>query len=195
MIAYLRGTLIRKTPGQAVIDAGGVGYAAAIPLSTFIRLGDVGAPAELLIYTHLSDSALALFGFSTQAEKEIFLKLIAVSGIGPKLAMNILSGIEPADLEAAVRDGDVVRLTMIPGIGKKTALRIAMELQDKLEKKERVLAAQDSPEREDLVSALTNMGFRRKEVDRVVDEVLKALTAKAGFEKLLRESLKRMARV
>jgi len=195
MIAYLRGTLIRKTPGQAVIDAGGVGYAAAIPLSTFIRLGDVGGPAELLIYTHLSDSALALFGFSTQAEKEIFLKLIAVSGIGPKLAMNILSGIEPADLEAAVRDGDVVRLTMIPGIGKKTALRIAMELQDKLEKKERVLAAQDSPEREDLVSALTNMGFRRKEVDRVVDEVLKALTAKAGFEKLLRESLKRMARV
>jgi Holliday junction DNA helicase RuvA len=195
MIAYLKGTLIRKSPGQVVVDVGGVGYAAAIPLSTFIRLGDVGGPAEILVYTHLSDSALALFGFSTTAEKEIFLKLIAVSGIGPKLAMAILSGIEPADLEAAVRDGDVARLTMIPGIGKKTALRIAMELQDKLEKKERVLSALDSPEREDLVSALTNMGFRRKEVDRVVDEVLKALTPKAGFEKLLRESLKRMARV
>jgi Holliday junction DNA helicase RuvA len=195
MIAYLKGTLIRKSPGQVVVDVGGVGYAAAIPLSTFIRLGDVGGPAEILVYTHLSDSALALFGFSTAAEKEIFLKLIAVSGIGPKLAMAILSGIEPADLEAAVRDGDVARLTMIPGIGKKTALRIAMELQDKLEKKERVLSALDSPEREDLVSALTNMGFRRKEVDRVVDEVLKALTPKAGFEKLLRESLKRMARV
>ena len=184
MIAYLKGTLIRKSPGQVVVDVGGVGYAAAIPLSTFIRLGDVGGPAEILVYTHLSDSALALFGFSTAAEKEIFLKLIAVSGIGPKLAMAILSGIEPADLEAAVRDGDVARLTMIPGIGKKTALRIAMELQDKLEKKERVLSALDSPEREDLVSALTNMGFRRKEVDRVVDEVLKALTPKAGFEKL-----------
>ena len=195
MIAYLKGTLIRKSPGQAVIDVGGVGYAAAIPLSTFIRLGDVGGPAEILVYTHLSDSALALFGFSTAAEKEIFLKLIAVSGIGPKLAMAILSGIEPDDLEAAVRDGDVVRLTMIPGIGKKTALRIAMELQDKIEKKEKILSALDSPEREDLVSALTNMGFRRKDVDRVADEVLKALTPKAGFEKLLRESLKRMARV
>jgi Holliday junction DNA helicase RuvA len=195
MIAYLKGTLIRKSPGHVVVDVGGVGYAAAIPLSTFVRLGDVGGPVELLIHTHLSESALALFGFSTEAEREIFLKLIGVSGIGPKLAMNILSGIEPDDLAAAVRDGDVARLTMIPGIGKKTALRIAMELQDKLEKKEKVLSALDSPEREDLVSALTNMGFRRKEVDRVVDEALKAMTPKAGFERLLRESLKRLARV
>jgi Holliday junction DNA helicase RuvA len=195
MIAYLRGTLIRKSTGQAVIDAAGVGYAAAIPLSTYIRLGEVGGPAELLIYTHLSDSALALFGFATEAEKEIFLKLIAVSGIGPKLALNILSGIEPADLAEAVKGGDVARLCLIPGIGKKTALRVAMELQDKLEKKEKVLAGRDSPEREDLVSALTNMGFRRKEVDRVVDDVLRALTAQAGIEKLLRECLKRMARV
>jgi len=195
MIAYLKGTLIRKSPGQAVVDVGGVGYAAAIPLSTFIRLGEVGGPAELLIYTHLSDSALALFGFATEAEKEIFLKLIAVSGIGPKLALNILSGIEPADLAEAVKTGDVARLCLIPGIGKKTALRIAMELQDKLEKKEKVLAGRESPEREDLVSALTNMGFRRKEVDRVVDDVLRALTAQAGIEKLLRECLKRLARV
>lgn len=195
MIAYLKGTLIRKSPGQAVIDAGGVGYAAAIPLSTFIRIGEVGQPVELHIYTHLSDSALALYGFSTEAEKDIFLKLIAVSGIGPKLAMNILSGIEPADLAEAVRTGDVARLCLIPGIGKKTALRIAMELQDKLEKKEKVLAAQDSQEREDLVSALLNMGFRRKEVDRVVDDVLRSLTAKAGIEKLLHESLKRLAKL
>ncbi|MCJ7588185.1 MAG: Holliday junction branch migration protein RuvA [Candidatus Aminicenantes bacterium] len=195
MIAYLKGTLIRKSPSQAVIDAGGVGYAAAIPLSTFIRIGEVGQPVELHIYTHLSDSALALYGFSTEAEKDIFLKLIAVSGIGPKLAMNILSGIEPADLAEAVRTGDVARLCLIPGIGKKTALRIAMELQDKLEKKEKVLAAQDSQEREDLVSALLNMGFRRKEVDRVVDDVLRSLTAKAGIEKLLHESLKRLAKL
>ena len=195
MIAYLKGTLIRKSPSQAVIDAGGVGYAAAIPLSTFIRIGEVGQPVELHIYTHLSDSALALYGFSTEAEKDIFLKLIAVSGIGPKLAMNILSGIEPADLAEAVRTGDVARLCLIPGIGKKTALRIAMELQDKLEKKEKVLAAQDSQEREDLVSALLNMGFRRKEVDRVVDDVLRSLTVKAGIEKLLHESLKRLAKL
>jgi len=195
MIAYLKGTLIRKSPGQAVIDAGGVGYAAAIPLSTFIRIGEVGQPVELHIYTHLSDSALALYGFSTEAEKDTFLKLISVSGIGPKLATNILSGIEPADLAEAVKTGDVARLCLIPGIGKKTALRIAMELQDKLEKKEKVLAAQDSQEREDLVSALLNMGFRRKEVDRVVDDVLRSLTAKAGIEKLLHESLKRLAKL
>jgi len=195
MIAHLKGTLIRKSPGQAVIDAGGVGYAAAIPLSTFIRIGEVGQPVELHIYTHLSDSALALYGFSTEAEKDTFLKLISVSGIGPKLATNILSGIEPADLAEAVKTGDVARLCLIPGIGKKTALRIAMELQDKLEKKEKVLAAQDSQEREDLVSALLNMGFRRKEVDRVVDDVLRSLTAKAGIEKLLHESLKRLAKL
>ena len=195
MIAYLKGILIRKSPGQAVIDAGGVGYAAAIPLSTFIRIGEVGQPVELHIYTHLSDSALALYGFSTEAEKDTFLKLISVSGIGPKLATNILSGIEPADLAEAVKTGDVARLCLIPGIGKKTALRIAMELQDKLENKEKVLAAQDSQEREDLVSALLNMGFRRKEVDRVVDDVLRSLTAKAGIEKLLHESLKRLAKL
>jgi Holliday junction DNA helicase RuvA len=195
MIAHLKGTLAQKTTGLVVIDTGGVGYAAAIPLSTFIRIGDVGQPVELHIYTHLTDNALSLFGFATREEKEIFLKLIAVSGIGPKLALNILSGIEPADLAAAVRDGDVVRLTMIPGIGKKTALRIAMELQDKLEKKEKVLTGQDSREREDLTSALLNMGFRRNEVERVADDVLRSLTAKAGFEKLLRESLKRLAKL
>jgi Holliday junction DNA helicase RuvA len=125
----------------------------------------------------------------------MFLKLIGISGIGPKLAMNILSGIEPADLEEAIRKGDLARIVLVPGIGKKTALRITMELQDKLESKEKLLAAQGSPEREDLVSALLNMGFRRKEVERVADQAISAHKPEAGFEKLLRDCLKRLAKL
>ncbi|MCJ7611498.1 MAG: Holliday junction branch migration protein RuvA, partial [Candidatus Aminicenantes bacterium] len=124
MIAYLKGTLIHKSPNSVTIDTGGVGYAAAIPLSTYAKIAEVGDEVELLIYTHLTDSSLSLFGFATPAEKELFLKLISISGIGPKLGLNILSGIGPSDLEEAVRTNDVARLCLIPGIGKKTALRV-----------------------------------------------------------------------
>src|SRR4030065_2390889 len=103
MIAYLKGTLIRKQPNQVVIDTGGVGYCAAIPLSTFFKLGEISSEVEILVHTHMTDSALSLFGFATSSEKEIFLKLIGISGIGPKLAMNILSGREPAGREGATR--------------------------------------------------------------------------------------------
>lgn len=195
MIAYLKGTLIHKTPNQVVIDTGGVGYCAAIPLSTYFKLGEISGPIELFIHTHLTDNALSLYGFSAEEERDAFLKLIGISGIGPKLAMNILSGIGPAELEDAVRRADVARICLIPGIGKKTALRIAMELQDKLEKKEKVLAVKGSKEKEDLISALMNLGFRRKEVERVVDQTIASSAADAGFEKLLRECLKRMAKV
>ena len=195
MIAYLKGTLIRKQPNQVVIDTGGVGYRAAIPLSTFFKLGEIDSQVELLVHTHMTDNALSLFGFATTAEKDIFLKLIGISGIGPKLAMNILSGIEPGELEDAIRRTDVARISLIPGIGKKTALRVAMELQDKIEKKEKVLAAKGSKEKEDLVSALANMGFRRKEIEPTVDKVLAGLPEDAGFERMLRECLKHMARL
>ena len=195
MIAYLKGVLIHKTPGHIVIDTGGVGYAVAVPLGTYFKIGEVGLPAELLIYTHATDDSLSLFGFASQEEKDMFLKLIGISGIGPKLAMNILSGIEPADLEEAIRKSDLARIALVPGIGKKTALRITMELQDKLESKERLLAAKGSPEREDLVSALLNMGFRRREVERVVDQAIGAEKPAAGFEKLLRDCLKRLAKI
>jgi holliday junction DNA helicase RuvA len=195
MIAYLKGTLIHKTPGHVVVETGGVGYAAAIPVSSYVRLGEVGGTVELLIHTHVSDDALALYGFMSQDEKDMFLKLIGISGIGPKLAMNILSGIAPGDLEEAVRSGDVARISLVPGIGKKTALRITMELQDKLEKKERLLAAKGSPEKEDLLSALLNMGFRRKEAERAVDQTIAAHKPGAEFEKLLRECLKRLAKL
>ena len=195
MIAYLKGTLIRKQPNQVVIDTGGVGYCAAIPLSTFFKLGEISSEVELLVHTHMTDSALSLFGFATSSEKEIFLKLIGISGIGPKLAMNILSGIEPAELEDAIRRTDVARISLIPGIGKKTALRVAMELQDKIEKKEKVLAAKGSKEKEDLISALANLGFRRKEIEPIVDKVMAAVPEDAGFERMLRECLKHMARI
>lgn len=195
MIAYLKGILIHKAPGQVVIDTGGVGYRATIPLSTYFKLGEVREPAELLIYTHLTDDSLSLFGFASQEEKDMFLKLIGISGIGPRLAMNILSGIETEALEEAIRKNDVARIALVPGIGKKTALRITMELQDEMEKKEKLLTAKGSPEKDDLVSALLNMGFRRKEVERVVDQAIAARKTGAGIEKLLRECLKRLAKI
>jgi len=194
MIAYLKGIILHKSPGQVTIDCHGVGYAAAIPLSTFVKIGEEGSPVELFIYTHLTDSSLSLFGFRTADERELFLKLISVSGIGPKIAMNVLSGMTPDDLIEAVQKSDIARITLIPGIGKKTALRIAMELADKIEKKESLLARKASPETEDLISTLLNMGFRRKEVERVVDDTLRAHKTE-GFEKQLRECLKTLAKV
>ena len=195
MIAYLKGTILHKTPGRVVVDTGGVGYDAAVPVSSVAALGEIGDALELFVHTHLSDDALALYGFVTADEKAMFLKLIGISGIGPKLAMNILSGIAPADLEDAVRSGDVARISLVPGIGKKTALRITMELQDKLEKKEKLLSAKGSPEKEDLLSALQNMGFRLKEAERAVDQALAANKPGTEFEKLLRDCLKRLAKI
>ena len=195
MIAYLKGTILQKTPSQVTIDIGGVGYCAAIPLSTYFKLGEIGDPVELFIHTHLTDNALSLYGFMTKDERDLFLKLIGISGIGPKLAMNVLSGIEAVELVDAIKKSDVARISLIPGIGKKTALRITMELQDKIEKKEKLLAVRGSKEREDLISALLNLGFRRKEVERIVDETIRAMGSDAEIEKLLRECLKRMAKV
>lgn len=194
MIAYLKGTILHKSPGQVTIDCHGVGYSAAISLSTFFKMGEEGEPVELFIYTHLTENALALFGFNTRDERELFLKLINISGIGPKIAMSVLSGMTTDELVDAVQKSDVARIALIPGIGKKTALRIAMELQDKLERKESLLAKKASKEAEDLISTLMNMGFRRKEVERVVEETLRAHKAD-GFEKQLRECLKTLAKV
>ncbi len=195
MIAYLKGQILQKRPGEVVVATGGVGYSLLIPLSTYFKLGEAGSEVELQVYTHLTDDSLQLFGFLTPEEKGIFLKLITISGIGPKMAINILSGIEPRELEEAVRETNVTRLSMIPGIGKKTALRVIMELADKIEKKEKVLSRKESKEREDLVSALVNLGFRRKESEQVVDLTIGSLGAQAGFDLLLRECLKRMSKI
>lgn len=195
MISYLKGNIIQKFPHQITLDVGGVGYCVLIPLSTYFKLGEVNEPAELFIHTHLTDNSLSLYGFSTNEERDIFMKLISISGIGPKISLNILSGIETSDLEEAIKRNDVTRLTLIPGIGKKTALRIVLELQEKMEKKEKLLATPASQEKEDIISALMNLGFRRKEVERVVDETIKTYNIEAGFEKLLRESLRKLSRI
>ena len=195
MIAYLKGNLIRKATSQVIINIGGVGYRASIPLSTYLKLGNIGDNVELHIYTHVTDSSLSLYGFHSPKEKDLFLKLISISGIGPKIALNILSGIESSDLEDAIRQSDVARISLIPGIGKKTAMRIALELQEKLELKEKVLESQSIQEKEDLISALMNLGFKRREVEKIVNECLRTFSNEAGFDMLLRESLKKLARL
>ena len=195
MIAYLKGSLIQKTSNQVILDIGGVGYSAWIPLSTYLKLGDLNQTAELYIYTHMTDNSLALYGFYSEGERDLFLKLINISGIGPKIALNILSGIEASDLEDAIRRADVARISFIPGIGKKTAMRIALELQEKLDLKEKVLETSSSKEKEDLMSALTNLGFKRREVEKIVDDCIQTYSLEAGLEKLLRESLKKLAKI
>src|SRR5271169_2805454 len=165
MIAQLRGTLLEKHPNQAIVDAGGVGYDVHIPVSTFTTLPEVGAIVTLRIYTHVREDALLLFGFLSNDEKLIFEKLISVSGIGPKLAITVLSGLATPDLVTAVRGGDVARLVRIPGIGKKTAERIILELKDKMaamaagEGKSAIPSAPlANAMDQDVLSALVNLG-------------------------------------
>jgi Holliday junction DNA helicase RuvA len=195
MIGFLRGRIVQKLSDKLIVDVQGVGYVAGIPLSTFLRIGEAGEEVELFVHTHVTDNSMSLYGFSREAEKDTFLKLISISGIGPKIALNILSGIEVSDLEEAIREGDIARISLVPGIGKKTAMRIALELQEKLIAKETLPTGEPSKEKEDLISTLMNMGFKRREVEGVVDTTLKELTRAAGFEALLRESLRQLARL
>lgn len=195
MIAYLKGKIKHKETNQVILDVGGVGYCAWIPLSTYLKIGDPGDTAELIIHTHMTDNSLLLYGFCTEEEKALFEKLITISGIGPKIALNILSGIEVSDLEDAIRQSDVSRISLVPGIGKKTAMRIALELQEKLEITTGGFAGQGLQEKEDLVSALMNLGFKRREIESTVEETLKNSPSGLDFETLLRESLKRLAKI
>jgi len=195
MIGYLKGTLVEKKTNQLIIDCNGVGYLASVPLSTYLKTGNPGEEIEILIYTHMTDNSLTLFGFFSEEEKDLFLKLISISGIGPRIALNILSGIGVTDLEEAISQGDIARISLIPGIGKKTAMRIALELQEKLALKQKILKSSSMQEREDLISAFVNMGFKRKEVEKIVDETIKTHTMEAGLDKLLREGLKLLAKI
>ena len=193
MIAQVHGRLLRKAPQEAVVDVGGVGYRVTIPLSTFYRIGEPGQEVTLLTHTHVREDALALFGFLTAAEQALFERLIEVSGVGPKLAVSILSGIEAPELVAALRASDIVRLTRIPGVGRKTAERLVLELKDKVQG----LAATEEPApaaaaagsaKEDLVSALLHLGYSRPEAERGVDRALKE--GEGRFEDLLRRTLR-----
>lgn len=194
MIAHLRGALLEKTPNSAIIEVGGVGYEVAISVSTFTHLPDPGAEVRLRIHTHVREDALALFGFLTADEKSLFEKLIAVSGIGPKLAMAVLSGIDAGELVTAIRSSQTDRLVRIPGVGKKTAERIVLELRDKLEGIGGV-AVTPAPKavvltdlEMDVLSALINLGCQRTGAENAIR---KAVAAGAGpdFEGLFRKSL------
>ncbi len=193
MIALLRGTLIEKHPNQAVVDTGGVGYDVIIPVSTFTQLPDAGAEVRLRIHTHVREDALALYGFLTQDEKAMFERLIGVSGIGPKLAVTILSGLAAPDLVRAIRRGEVERLVRIPGIGKKTAERMVLELRDKLpapagEEPETPAAAALSAVDQDVLSALLNLGCGRPQAEAAVRKA-KAAGGPGEFEPLFRRAL------
>jgi len=193
VIAQVRGRLLRKEPQEAIVDVGGVGYRVTIPLSTFYRIGEPGDEVTLLTHTHVREDTLALFGFLTATEQILFERLIAVSGVGPKLAVSILSGIEAPDLVAALRSSDVARLTRIPGVGKKTAERLILELKDKMQG----LAATEAPvpggppasTKEDLVSALVHLGYSRPEAERGVERALKD-DGTGRFEDVLRRTLR-----
>ena len=195
MIRLLRGTLAGKSPSRIIVDVGGVGYDVQVPLSTFYVLGDEGANVSLRIHTHVREDVIALFGFASGTEHDLFERLIAINGIGPKLALAVLSGIEPAELIRAVRQQDVARLTAIPGVGKKTAERIGLELKDRLPAAASdVAAAPSSPRdqlKDDLLSALLNLGYQRNVAEKAIEKTLEG-GSEAGFETALKGTLKRL---
>ncbi|MCS7023188.1 MAG: Holliday junction branch migration protein RuvA [Bryobacteraceae bacterium] len=196
MIGQLRGTLLEKQPNEAVVEVGGVGYQVTIPVSTFTQLPEPGSEVRLRIYTHVREDAMALFGFLTREEKQLFERLITVNGVGPKLAITVLSGLAVTDLVGAIRAGDVARLTRIPGVGKKTAERLVVELREKVE-----LALGEksgrSPEHpttvfgpleEDVLSALINLGCARPAAEAAVRQAT-ATGAAQSFEQLFRKAM------
>lgn len=198
MIGHLRGKLSDKRPNQVIVDVGGVGYEVLIPLSTFYALGELHQDVNLLIYTHVREDVLALYGFVSSREKQLFELLLAASGVGPVLALKILSGMSVEELLPAIRAGDLARLTTIPGVGRKTAERIVVELRDKT-------AAMEAPELRpsvqpgrtqldaDVISALANLGYDQRLAEKAVEDA-RGDGAQADFESLLRATLQGLSR-
>ena len=202
MIARLRGRLLDKQPNRIIVDVNGVGYDVFVPLSTFYSLGEPGAEVVVRVHTHVREDALMLYGFATRLEQDLFERLISISGIGPKLALSVLSGLEPADLMRAIERGDVAQLTGIPGVGKKTSERIVLELKDRLPRtpSAAVAAGTAAPEapvlRDDVVSALVNLGYHRPLAEKAAEAAIKTIgsSSDAGFERLLRQALREVAK-
>ena len=197
MIAHLKGVLFKKTTQSIIIDVGGVGYQVSVPLSTFYSLPETDESISLQIHTHVKDDSLTLFGFNTSLEKALFLMLVSVSGIGPKLSVNILSGMGPQDLLEAIAQGDVMRLQAIPGIGKKTAERIALELKDRASKTlgemdispMPVSRVKDRAIIEDALSALMNLGYSPKSAKMAIERA-KSRVKEMTLEGLIRDALR-----
>ena len=199
MIGFLRGRIADKQPNLLIVDVQGVGYEVHVPLSTFYDAGEVGDEITLRIYTHVREDALQLYGFLTELERQLFERLISVSGIGPKLAVSVLSGMDPREVLSAVQRGDVARLTGIPGIGKKTSERIVLELRDRLAHMGLGTPAGASLDngadrlREDLVSALQNLGYHRPQAEKAIDSSLQTM-ADPTFELALKAALRELMR-
>jgi Holliday junction DNA helicase RuvA len=202
MIALLRGRLVEKHPNRLIVDVGGVGYDVAVPLSTFYDLAEPGSDVSLRVHTHVREDLIALYGFGSPLEQALFERLISVNGVGPKLALAVLSGIEPAELVRSVRTADVARLSSIPGIGKKTSERIVLELKDKLPSgaaAEGGAAAATASEpdtdlRTDVLSALVNLGYQRAYAEKAIDAVLKDPQAPRAFDRVLRQALRGLSK-
>ena len=196
MIAQISGRLAQKLPGEVIVDVGGVGYQVFIPLTVFYRLPEAGQTISLQVHTHVREDALQLFGFHDLGEKHVFLLLMAVSGIGPRLALNILSGMPADELARAIRDSDRLKLVSIPGVGRKLAERMIVELKDKfatlappsMESSEPHTASQLM---QDAVSALINLGYKKTEAEKTAREVLK--NGGHSLESALKETLRRMS--
>jgi Holliday junction DNA helicase RuvA len=200
MIAYLSGRLLIKQPNQLIVDVNGVGYEVTIPLSTYYETGEIGSPVQLQVYTHVREDTIALFGFKTVREKSLFEHLISVSGIGPKLGITILSGMSSEELIPAIREGNLAKLTSIPGVGKKTAERLVVELRDKLMRFEALsttVSAEGAPfsnAQEDVLSALVNLGYPKNMAEKALQKALSVKSAEQGFESLLKSVLQHLSR-
>lgn len=207
MIAHLSGTLLSKQATSVIVDVSGVGYEVTIPLSTFYDLEDLGSTVQLRIYTHVREDALQLYGFKTTRERELFLKIISVSGIGPKLGITLLSGMSADEMIASIRTNNLARLTLIPGVGRKTAERLIVELREKVAdlssaqleeelgaKPEVSAASTEDTVRADALSALLNLGYQRSGAEKAIDAALSE-GEDVTVESVLRRSLKKLARV
>jgi Holliday junction DNA helicase RuvA len=203
LIAQLSGKLASKQPNTIIIDIGGVGYEVTIPLSTFYELGEAGSDITLTIHTYFREDLIQLFGFWTSREKELFLRLTSVSGIGPKLAITMLSGMAASELIQAIRNNDVLRLTAIPGVGRKTAERVVVELRDKIaalaltSEEEpvgsRAASAGEGDIRDDTISALIALGYQRAQAERAVSAAL-GEEGERNIEAVLKRALRRLSR-
>ncbi len=201
MIASLTGRLAAKHPGGVIIDVQGVGYDVLIPLSTYYQLPDSNQTVTLVIHTHVREDAIQLFGFSTQREKDAFLMLLGVSGIGPKLALSVISSLSVNDFATAIRNDDQKTLASVPGIGKKSAGRLVLELKDKVEKlgvaadhRADKVAEPSSKLMDDALSALVNLGYRAGDVKDVVKQVLAGRNGETPLQDLIRSALKELAK-
>ncbi len=196
MIGQLRGRLTDKRPSQVLVDVGGVGYVVQVPLSTYAALGELHTEVTLLIHTHVREDALSLYGFVSSREKHLFEMLLSASGVGPSLALKILSGMSVEELVPAIRGSDLARLTKIPGVGRKTAERMVVELKDKLDavtvEVERPAASSPAGIEADVVSALVNLGYEARAAEAAASEA-RGETGAANFEKLLRASLQALS--